>query len=159
MINSISLCMCLQVEVCWACPQSNLVQMANGQSRSCLAILVVFVNCSHHCPFLSLLPLSPFLRTIATTATLKVSLVHFLKKSYEKYKCLYWDNTLSVTAVTLIYDLNIFSICFPSSLSDLVTDMDFSPFDESLLATCSRDETVRFHLCFFVLILLLCTDA
>lgn len=30
----------------------------------------------------------------------------------------------------------------PSSLSDLVTDMDFSPFDESLLATCSADETV-----------------
>lgn len=27
--------------------------------------------------------------------------------------------------------------------SDLVTDMDFSPFDESLLATCSRDETVK----------------
>ncbi|MEQ2241471.1 hypothetical protein ILYODFUR_025633 [Ilyodon furcidens] len=26
--------------------------------------------------------------------------------------------------------------------SDLVTDMDFSPFDESLLATCSWDETV-----------------
>ncbi|MED6273418.1 hypothetical protein CHARACLAT_006104 [Characodon lateralis] len=25
--------------------------------------------------------------------------------------------------------------------SDLVTDMDFSPFDESLLATCSWDET------------------
>ncbi|MEQ2272877.1 hypothetical protein XENORESO_016168, partial [Xenotaenia resolanae] len=27
--------------------------------------------------------------------------------------------------------------------SDLVTDMDFSPFDESLLATCSWDETVK----------------
>ncbi|KAK5914056.1 hypothetical protein CgunFtcFv8_008523 [Champsocephalus gunnari] len=27
--------------------------------------------------------------------------------------------------------------------SDLVTDMDFSPFDESLLATCSGDETVK----------------
>ncbi|KAM4530624.1 coronin-7-like isoform 1-T1 [Odontesthes bonariensis] len=27
--------------------------------------------------------------------------------------------------------------------SDLLTDMDFSPFDESLLATCSRDETVK----------------
>ncbi|XP_054462820.1 coronin-7 [Anoplopoma fimbria] len=27
--------------------------------------------------------------------------------------------------------------------SDLMTDMDFSPFDESLLATCSRDETVK----------------
>uniref|UniRef100_A0A669B8Q6 Coronin n=1 Tax=Oreochromis niloticus TaxID=8128 RepID=A0A669B8Q6_ORENI len=27
--------------------------------------------------------------------------------------------------------------------SDLVTDMDFSPFDESLLATCSVDETVK----------------
>ncbi|XP_069558929.1 coronin-7 [Brachyistius frenatus] len=27
--------------------------------------------------------------------------------------------------------------------SDLVTDMDFSPFDESLLATCSADETVK----------------
>lgn len=46
-----------------------------------------------------------------------------------------------------------FFICFPSSLSDLVTDMDFSPFDESLLATCSADETVRF-LFSFVLILL-----
>uniref|UniRef100_A0A4W6BNK7 Coronin n=1 Tax=Lates calcarifer TaxID=8187 RepID=A0A4W6BNK7_LATCA len=32
--------------------------------------------------------------------------------------------------------------------SDLVTDMDFSPFDESLLATCSGDETVKlWHLC------------
>ncbi|XP_028310170.1 coronin-7-like isoform X1 [Gouania willdenowi] len=32
--------------------------------------------------------------------------------------------------------------------SDLVTDMDFSPFDESLLATCSADETVKlWHLC------------
>uniref|UniRef100_A0A4W6BRI2 Coronin n=1 Tax=Lates calcarifer TaxID=8187 RepID=A0A4W6BRI2_LATCA len=30
----------------------------------------------------------------------------------------------------------------------LVTDMDFSPFDESLLATCSGDETVKlWHLC------------
>ncbi|XP_051905594.1 coronin-7-like isoform X1 [Hippocampus zosterae] len=27
--------------------------------------------------------------------------------------------------------------------SDLVTDLDFSPFDESLLATCSADETVK----------------
>lgn len=27
--------------------------------------------------------------------------------------------------------------------SDLVTDMNFSPFDESLLATCSADETVK----------------
>ncbi|XP_031733587.1 coronin-7-like isoform X2 [Anarrhichthys ocellatus] len=27
--------------------------------------------------------------------------------------------------------------------SDLVTDLDFSPFDESLLATCSGDETVK----------------
>lgn len=27
--------------------------------------------------------------------------------------------------------------------SDLMTDMDFSPFDESLLATCSADETVK----------------
>ncbi|XP_068434786.1 coronin-7 [Clinocottus analis] len=27
--------------------------------------------------------------------------------------------------------------------SDLVSDMDFSPFDESLLATCSGDETVK----------------
>ncbi|XP_051244971.1 coronin-7 isoform X1 [Dicentrarchus labrax] len=27
--------------------------------------------------------------------------------------------------------------------SDLVTDMDFSPFDDSLLATCSADETVK----------------
>ncbi|TNN68853.1 Coronin-7 [Liparis tanakae] len=27
--------------------------------------------------------------------------------------------------------------------SDLVTDMDFSPFDESLLATCSGDETTH----------------
>ncbi|KAI4821771.1 hypothetical protein KUCAC02_007354 [Chaenocephalus aceratus] len=27
--------------------------------------------------------------------------------------------------------------------SDLVTDMDFSPFDESVLATCSGDETVK----------------
>ncbi|KAK2833452.1 hypothetical protein Q5P01_017341 [Channa striata] len=27
--------------------------------------------------------------------------------------------------------------------SDLVTDMDFSPFDESLLATCSGDETLK----------------
>ncbi|CAJ1075050.1 coronin-7-like isoform X3 [Xyrichtys novacula] len=27
--------------------------------------------------------------------------------------------------------------------SDLVTDMDFSPFDESLLVTCSSDETVK----------------
>lgn len=27
--------------------------------------------------------------------------------------------------------------------SDLVTDMDFSPFDESLLVTCSADETVK----------------
>uniref|UniRef100_A0A8C5N5S8 Uncharacterized protein n=1 Tax=Gouania willdenowi TaxID=441366 RepID=A0A8C5N5S8_GOUWI len=26
--------------------------------------------------------------------------------------------------------------------SDLVTDMDFSPFDERLLATCSADETL-----------------
>ncbi|XP_068605649.1 coronin-7-like isoform X1 [Brachionichthys hirsutus] len=32
--------------------------------------------------------------------------------------------------------------------SDLVTDMDFSPFDELLLATCSVDETVKlWHLC------------
>uniref|UniRef100_A0A7N6F659 Coronin n=1 Tax=Anabas testudineus TaxID=64144 RepID=A0A7N6F659_ANATE len=32
--------------------------------------------------------------------------------------------------------------------SDLVTDMDFSPFDESLLATCSGDETMKlWHLC------------
>uniref|UniRef100_A0A3Q3X0C5 Coronin n=1 Tax=Mola mola TaxID=94237 RepID=A0A3Q3X0C5_MOLML len=32
--------------------------------------------------------------------------------------------------------------------SDLVTDMSFSPFDESLLATCSADETVKlWHLC------------
>ncbi|KAM9780059.1 coronin-7 [Neosynchiropus ocellatus] len=32
--------------------------------------------------------------------------------------------------------------------SDLVTDMDFSPFDERLLATCSGDETVKlWHLC------------
>uniref|UniRef100_A0A8C2XFA0 Coronin n=1 Tax=Cyclopterus lumpus TaxID=8103 RepID=A0A8C2XFA0_CYCLU len=48
--------------------------------------------------------------------------------------------------VTLIHYLNLFSIrFFPSSPSDLVTDMDFSPFDESLLATCSGDETVRFR--------------
>uniref|UniRef100_A0A8C2Z370 Coronin n=1 Tax=Cyclopterus lumpus TaxID=8103 RepID=A0A8C2Z370_CYCLU len=46
--------------------------------------------------------------------------------------------------VTLIHYLNLFSIrFFPSSPSDLVTDMDFSPFDESLLATCSGDETVK----------------
>ncbi|XP_075999218.1 coronin-7 [Genypterus blacodes] len=32
--------------------------------------------------------------------------------------------------------------------ADVVTDMDFSPFDESLLATCSRDETVKlWHVC------------
>ncbi|KAM3597362.1 uncharacterized protein V6R79_003588 [Siganus canaliculatus] len=32
--------------------------------------------------------------------------------------------------------------------SDLVTDMDFSPFDETLLATCSGDETVKlWHVC------------
>lgn len=37
----------------------------------------------------------------------------------------------------------IFTFHFHSPpLSDLVTDMDFSPFDESLLATCSGDETV-----------------
>uniref|UniRef100_A0A7N8XM91 Coronin n=1 Tax=Mastacembelus armatus TaxID=205130 RepID=A0A7N8XM91_9TELE len=34
-------------------------------------------------------------------------------------------------------------ISFPFSVPDLVTDMDFSPFDESLLATCSGDETVK----------------
>ncbi|KAF7665491.1 hypothetical protein LDENG_00140770 [Lucifuga dentata] len=32
--------------------------------------------------------------------------------------------------------------------ADVVTDMDFSPFDESLLATCSGDETVKlWHVC------------
>uniref|UniRef100_A0A8K9WN78 Coronin n=1 Tax=Oncorhynchus mykiss TaxID=8022 RepID=A0A8K9WN78_ONCMY len=29
------------------------------------------------------------------------------------------------------------------SLSDLITDLDFSPFDDNLLATCSADETVK----------------
>uniref|UniRef100_A0A8D0A9V2 Coronin n=1 Tax=Sander lucioperca TaxID=283035 RepID=A0A8D0A9V2_SANLU len=45
------------------------------------------------------------------------------------------------TAVTLMSFL--FPMRFSSSLSDLVTDMDFSPFDECLLATCSGDETVK----------------
>lgn len=44
----------------------------------------------------------------------------------------------------------LFSICVPSSLSDLVTDMDFSPFDECLLATCSGDETVSFPSFYFI---------
>lgn len=37
-----------------------------------------------------------------------------------------------------------FSFCTAvlSSLADLVTDMDFSPFDGNLLSTCSADETV-----------------
>lgn len=56
-------------------------------------------------------------------------------------------------AVTLIKFL--FSICVPPSLSDLVTDMDFSPFDECLLATCSGDETVSFPSFYFILIVLL----
>uniref|UniRef100_A0A8C5H9M2 Coronin n=1 Tax=Gouania willdenowi TaxID=441366 RepID=A0A8C5H9M2_GOUWI len=43
-----------------------------------------------------------------------------------------------------LFDFPMFSSC----LADLVTDMDFSPFDESLLATCSADETVKlWHLC------------
>uniref|UniRef100_A0A8C7YW78 Coronin n=1 Tax=Oryzias sinensis TaxID=183150 RepID=A0A8C7YW78_9TELE len=33
-------------------------------------------------------------------------------------------------------------------MSDLVTDMDFNPFDDCILATCSADETVKlWHLC------------
>uniref|UniRef100_A0A8C9ZY86 Coronin n=1 Tax=Sander lucioperca TaxID=283035 RepID=A0A8C9ZY86_SANLU len=52
-----------------------------------------------------------------------------------------------LTAVTLMSFL--FPMRFSSSLSDLVTDMDFSPFDECLLATCSGDETVRFLFSFF----------
>uniref|UniRef100_A0A7N6AKW8 Coronin n=1 Tax=Anabas testudineus TaxID=64144 RepID=A0A7N6AKW8_ANATE len=48
-------------------------------------------------------------------------------------------------AATVLF---LFSVYFPSSLPDLVTDMDFSPFDESLLATCSGDETMKlWHLC------------
>ncbi|XP_077590419.1 coronin-7-like isoform X1 [Stigmatopora nigra] len=40
------------------------------------------------------------------------------------------------------------SVTHISCHSDLVTDLDFSPFDESLLATCSADETVKlWHLC------------
>ncbi|XP_077475005.1 coronin-7 [Stigmatopora argus] len=35
------------------------------------------------------------------------------------------------------------SVMHISCHSDLVTDLDFSPFDESLLATCSADETVK----------------
>ncbi|XP_077411696.1 coronin-7-like isoform X4 [Vanacampus margaritifer] len=35
------------------------------------------------------------------------------------------------------------SVTHISCHSDLVTDLDFSPFDESLLATCSADETVK----------------
>ncbi|XP_057672964.1 coronin-7-like isoform X3 [Corythoichthys intestinalis] len=35
------------------------------------------------------------------------------------------------------------SITHISCHSDLVTDLDFSPFDDSLLATCSADETVK----------------
>uniref|UniRef100_A0A3Q3N471 Coronin n=1 Tax=Mastacembelus armatus TaxID=205130 RepID=A0A3Q3N471_9TELE len=38
---------------------------------------------------------------------------------------------------------DVIFISFPFSVPDLVTDMDFSPFDESLLATCSGDETVK----------------
>eukprot|EP00064_Thunnus_orientalis_P014873 superscaffoldBa00002658_g14920 len=34
-------------------------------------------------------------------------------------------------------------VAFNTEQADLVTDMDFSPFDESLLATCSGDETVK----------------
>ncbi|KAG8006964.1 Coronin-7, partial [Nibea albiflora] len=41
-----------------------------------------------------------------------------------------------------------FSPFYPFVSTYLVTDMDFSPFDESLLATCSADETVKlWHLC------------
>lgn len=68
------------------------------------------------------------------------------------------------TAVTQI--LFLFTICFSFSLPDLVTDMDFSPFDESLLATCSVDETVSSSVSSFFLtlicslfpFLLLCVD-
>lgn len=35
------------------------------------------------------------------------------------------------------------TVTYVSCHSDLVSDMDFSPFDESLLATCSCDETVK----------------
>lgn len=50
----------------------------------------------------------------------------------------------------------------PNSLSlpvpDLVTDLDFSPFDDYLLATCSADETVSHHkpcVCMYVFIMYL----
>lgn len=73
--------MCLQVEVCWACPQSNLVQMANGQSLRFPATLVVFLY-----PFVSTSqsssfpPLSPSPGITATTPTQKNTLVSLKKK-------------------------------------------------------------------------------
>uniref|UniRef100_A0A8C6KGN9 Coronin n=1 Tax=Nothobranchius furzeri TaxID=105023 RepID=A0A8C6KGN9_NOTFU len=39
-------------------------------------------------------------------------------------------------------------VAFNTDQADLVTDMDFSPFDAGLLATCSADEMVKlWHLC------------
>uniref|UniRef100_A0A8C7YXE4 Coronin n=1 Tax=Oryzias sinensis TaxID=183150 RepID=A0A8C7YXE4_9TELE len=39
-------------------------------------------------------------------------------------------------------------VAFNTDQADLVTDMDFNPFDDCILATCSADETVKlWHLC------------
>lgn len=53
--------LCLQVEVCWACLQSNLVQMANGQSPRFPAILVVFL---YH--FVLYIPVIPTTKRLIT---------------------------------------------------------------------------------------------
>lgn len=72
--------MCLQVEVCWACPQSNLVQMANGQSLRFPAILVVILYLSvSTSQSSSFPPLSCSLCITATTPTLKNTLVSLKK--------------------------------------------------------------------------------
>ncbi len=79
--------MCLQVEVCWACPQSNLVQMANGQSLRFPAILVVILYLSvSTSQSSSFPPLSCSLCITATTPTLKNTLV-----SLKKNKQIPWE--------------------------------------------------------------------
>ena len=50
----------------------------------------------------------------------------------------HWEGNWSCGLVNYCY----FECAFPALSSDLVTDMAFSPFDDSLLVTCSADQTV-----------------
>lgn len=88
------------------------------------------------CPSLTLFPLAP----LSTLWCLKKQLIT------HEIQMLWSEMNLSCDPDQVFL--------FPSSLSDLVTDMDFSPFDECLLATCSGDETVSFSFPSFYSILI-----